>query len=205
MQSGKENLLFGSYFVYFIYFTFLKSNKGMLLVDESEASGSTVRSSAANTGEGRVTPASVQSGLPSVLVCFFSPFKPIHHLLFAVLQRFSPMPRNLQRYPCSERCSWKLSDLRSLPASKAGEFALEANVTFLIQVDSFREMPTSQSLSSELKGTCFLQLPLQEQRPDGNIQNAEMEANADNRRCHKRIRLHTPLPPPIHSIYYNNG
>lgn len=34
-------------------------------------------------------------------------------------------------------------DLWHLPASIAGEFALEANVTFVIQVDSLKEMPTS--------------------------------------------------------------
>lgn len=51
MWSGKANLLFGSSFLYFMYFKFLKNNKGACLVYQRGASDVTVWPSAARTGK----------------------------------------------------------------------------------------------------------------------------------------------------------
>lgn len=144
----KQIWFLGSYFPCFTDFKFLKNkracpfNKGEQQTPLWGFSHTLWTLLICREGHG-VLSMYVQSGLLPVLMCFISDFRTFHIW-------YSVFPGSLAR--CQDTCSiflvlWDVagtvSDFQSLPAYRAGEFALEAIVTFLIQVDSLKEMPIS--------------------------------------------------------------
>lgn len=82
----------------------------------------------------------MQSGPPPVLTCFLQTLPWCTMFPKSLVQCQETFHIFLALKDVAGNC---VRDLWHLPASIAGEFALEANVTFVIQVDSLKEMPTS--------------------------------------------------------------